>query len=545
MKDIYPQGEELHMSRNRYLLDCTLRDGGYLNDWEFGHDNMVNIFDRVVSSGTDVIEIGFLDDRRAFDMNRSIMPSTDCVEKIYGRLDRKNTMVVGMIDYGTCDIGNIQPCEESYLDGIRVIFKKDKRVPAIDYCRQVAELGYKVFVQLVSISSYNDDELKDVASLANAIHPYAVSMVDTYGLLNPTELTHIADIMNEELSPEIILGFHAHNNFQLGYINATTVLDYPTDRDILVDGTLYGMGKSAGNAPLELIAMYMNEHFGKNYVVTEMQEAITSSILDFQQKSPWGYQLFYYIAASNKVHPNYVSHLMNKRTLSITAVNEILQKIPEDQKLEKNMKLIEELYLEYQKEECDDTADLERLSEALGGREVLIIGPGATISSHTEKIRGYITDQKPVVISINYIPANIHPDYMFVTNTSRYLQSATQMHAEENADVRLIASSNLKRSAREFDYVVNYSRIIDENAVFPDNSMCMLIRTLMHCGCKKVILAGLDGYSADNVNYFDVAKAYSFLSEKAEALNRYAIDFFASIREKVDVRFLTPSAYEV
>ena len=82
------------MSGNRYLLDCTLRDGGYLNDWEFGHDNMVNIFDRVVSSGTDVIEIGFLDDRRAFDMNRSIMPSTDCVEKIYGRLDRKDTMVV-------------------------------------------------------------------------------------------------------------------------------------------------------------------------------------------------------------------------------------------------------------------------------------------------------------------------------------------------------------------------------------------------------------------------------------------------------------------
>ena len=533
------------MGSRKYLLDCTLRDGGYLNDWEFGHDNMVNIFDRVVSSGTDVIEIGFLDDRRVFDLNRSIMPSTDCVEKIYGRLDRKNTMVVGMIDFGTCDIKNVQPCEESYLDGIRVIFKKDKRVPAIDFCRQVVELGYKVFVQLVSVSSYTDDELRDVAKLANAIHPYAVSMVDTYGLLNPTELTHILKILDAELSKEIILGFHAHNNFQLGYINAITVLDYPTERDLLVDGTLYGMGKSAGNAPLELIAMYMNEHFGKNYVVTEMQEAITSSILDFQQKSPWGYQLFYYIAASNKVHPNYVSHLMNKRTLSITAVNEILQKIPEDQKLEKNMKLVEQLYLDYQKEECDDTADLARLREDIGGREVLIIGPGATISTHADRIREYIGEKHPVVISINYIPAVTHPDFMFITNASRYLQSATQMHAEENADIRLIASSNLKRSAREFDYVVNYSRIIDEEAVVPDNSMCMLIRTLLHCGCDRITLAGLDGYSPDNVNYFDVAKAYSFLKEKAEALNQYAISFFASIRDRAEVRFLTPSAYNM
>ena len=62
--------------KKRYLLDCTLRDGGYINDWEFGHDNIVNIFERVVSSGADYIEIGFLDDRREFDINRSIFPDT-------------------------------------------------------------------------------------------------------------------------------------------------------------------------------------------------------------------------------------------------------------------------------------------------------------------------------------------------------------------------------------------------------------------------------------------------------------------------------------
>ena len=104
------------------LLDCTLRDGGYVNDWNFGHDNLVSIFERVVDAGTDIIEIGFLDDRRPFDMNRSIMPDTDCVEKIYGNLDRKNTKVFGMIDYGTCSLEHIRTCSESWLDGIRVIF---------------------------------------------------------------------------------------------------------------------------------------------------------------------------------------------------------------------------------------------------------------------------------------------------------------------------------------------------------------------------------------------------------------------------------------
>lgn len=532
------------MNNTIMLLDCTLRDGGYINDWEFGHDHLVNIFERLVNSGVDVIEVGFLDDRREFDINRSIMPDTASVEKIYGCLDRKNTMVVGMIDFGTCDIKNLQPCDESFLDGIRVIFKKDKMYPAMEYCRQVKALGYKVFSQLVSVSSYNDDELREVVRLANDVEPYALSMVDTYGLLDPQALLHIIDIIHHNLNPDIILGFHAHNNFQLGFINATTVLECGIDRNILVDGTLYGMGKSAGNAPLELIAMHMNTKLGKHYSITEMQEAITTSILDFQRRSPWGYQLFYYIAASNKVHPNYVSFLMNKRTLSITAVNEILSKIPEEEKLGKNMKLIEQLYLEYQGEECDDSSALKRLGEALNGKKILVIGPAPSVGTCLPQINEYIQQNHPVIIAINYIPARIHPNYLFLTNNNRYLQATSKLHESCNSDIQLIASSNLTRSDGSFDYVVNYSDIIDEKAEFPDNSMCMLLRILVKTNCHEVALAGLDGYTPDSVNYHDSNKEYSFLKAKADSLNQYARDFFRCISSELLVRFVTPSYYQ-
>lgn len=530
--------------RERYLLDCTLRDGGYINDWEFGHDNIVNIFERVVGSGVDAIEIGFLDDRREFDFNRTIMPKTENVELIYGKLDRKDTMVVGMIDFGTCDISNLQPCKESYLDGIRVIFKKNKMVPAMEYCRQVKDLGYKVFAQLVSVPSYSDEELLEIVRLINDVNPYAVSMVDTYGLLDPKGLNHIMSILDDKMNKDIILGFHAHNNFQLGYINAMTALEYKTDRDILVDGTLYGMGKSAGNAPLELIAMYMNEHCGKAYIVTEMQEAITTSVMDFQRRSPWGYQLFYYIAASNKVHPNYVSHLMNKRTLSVTAINEILQKLPEDQKLEKNMELIEQLYVDYQRNECDDTADIANLGRELKDKQILVLGPGSSIRTHCDQITDFIQKAKPVVISINYIPQSFHPNYMFITNNTRYVQSATKLSDASNSDIKLIASSNLTKNERDFRFVINYSSVIDETAEFPDNSMCMLIRTLIRCGCKSAILAGFDGYTPDNVNYYDLDKAYSFLREKAESLNEYARIFLEEMSGQISIEFLTPSEYQ-
>ncbi|HUM24505.1 MAG TPA: 3-hydroxy-3-methylglutaryl-CoA lyase, partial [Saccharofermentans sp.] len=97
------------------LLDCTLRDGGYVNDWEFGHSTITSIFERVVDSGAEIIEIGFLDDRRPFDINRTIMPDTKSVQDIFGHCVKRPPMVVGMIDYGTCKLENIQPCEESYL----------------------------------------------------------------------------------------------------------------------------------------------------------------------------------------------------------------------------------------------------------------------------------------------------------------------------------------------------------------------------------------------------------------------------------------------
>ena len=94
------------------LLDCTLRDGGYINDWNFGHDTIVSVFERLVDAGVDIVEVGFIDERRTFDIDRRSMPDTASVDKVFADLDKKETMVVGMIDYGTCSIDRIGPCSD-------------------------------------------------------------------------------------------------------------------------------------------------------------------------------------------------------------------------------------------------------------------------------------------------------------------------------------------------------------------------------------------------------------------------------------------------
>lgn len=538
--------ERAKTARNISLLDCTLRDGGYVNDWLFGHDALVNIFERLVSAGVDIIEVGFIDDRRPFDYDRSIFPDTAAVEKVFGGLDRGGSMVVGMIDYGTCALEHVQPCSECWLDGIRVIFKKHIKEEAFAYCAALKALGYKVFAQAVSITSYDETELLEFIELANSVKPYAVSLVDTYGLLHQSDLIEIVKTMDERLLPEIGLGYHAHNNFQMGYANAIAFLKDRSRRSLVVDATLYGMGKSAGNAPIELLSMHMNSHLGKTYDINQMLEAIQTSVMDVYKKSPWGYNLFYYVAASNKVHPSYVSYLMNKRTLSITEQNEILQQIDEEKKLLYDKAYIERLYLNYQARECNDEKDIAALQELFGGRPLLVLGPGTSVVKNGERIEQCIAGTGAAVFSINYIYRG-GGEYinLFLTNSQRYVQLCTQL-SKAGDSVTTIATSNVTCTRGRFDFRVNYNSLIDkEQTDMPDNSLRMFLKLLERIRPQKVYLAGFDGYTPDDVNYFDVNKEYSFVKEKADFLNEYGSRFIRESAKKLPIEFITPTKYEI
>jgi len=529
--------------RELKLLDCTLRDGGYVNDWEFGHDNMVSIFERLVDANIDMIEIGFIDDRRIFDINRSIMPDTASVEKIYGLLDRKQSMIVGMIDYGTCDLKNIQPCSDSYLDGIRVIFKKHLREEAIRYCAELMKLGYKTFVQLVSVTSYSDEEMLDLIRLANEIKPYAVSMVDTYGLMHQNNLKHYYELLDKNLDSCIALGYHAHNNFQMGYANCIELLSSKTDRTLVVDGSIYGMGKSAGNAPIELIAMHMNECHGKHYHISQLLEAIDANISNFYKPATWGYNMFYYLAAFNDCHPNYVAYLMDKRTLSVKSINEILGKLEGEARLLYDKDYIEKLYVEYQENVVDDRNTVEQLKTALEGRTILLLGPGLNVRKQNDRIVKFIKENNPIIISVNMITEDFNPDYVFLSNAKRYVQMATVL-AQKNRQYKIIATSNVTETSGRFDYVLNYGALLDREAEIIDNSFVMLLKVMIRIGRGIVFLAGFDGYFGQHKkNYLYANMEYKFGKSQANNLNKYVAKVLVELKPKLETVFITDSLY--
>lgn len=526
------------------LLDCTMRDGGYINDWEFGQNNLISIFERLTDAGVDIVEVGFLDDRRPFDVNRSNMPDTVSAGRIWGKITKRPAMVVGMIDYGTCRIDHLQPCAESFLDGIRVIFKKHIMKEALEYCAKVKELGYKVFVQMVSITSYQDDDLLELIKLVNDVKPYAVSMVDTYGLLTPNDLLRYYETLDKYVLPEIQIGFHAHNNLQLGYANVITFMEKETTRDIVVDGTLYGMGKSAGNAPIELIAHYMNEKYKKGYRIAPMLEAIAESVMDFYARNPWGYQMSYFLSAVNECHPNYVNYLYGRENLSLSKIHNILGQIaPEDKKLLYDRNVIEQTYETFAEQNIDSQGAMKDLAGELSDQTLLLVGPGKNVKFQKDIIKEFVKREEPTVISINYMPDDFVPDYIFVTKRNRYLELAEQLCDRKGKGIRIIATSNVESCVDEFEYEIDRTPLLDHNSMIPDNSFLMLLKLLKQIGIRKLTCAGFDGYSAKDDNYFDPKMEYSFVKKEAYRLNTYIRDVLHNEYGDMEIQFLTYSHY--
>lgn len=523
------------------LLDCTLRDGGYINDWKFGHNNLISVYERLTLSEIDIVEVGFLDDRRPFDVDRCIFPNTKSLNEIYNNVSSKAPLTVAMIDYGTCEISNIEPCGEGFIDGIRVIFKKHRMDEAMEYCRQLKELGYIVFTQLVSITSYEEEDIEKLAKLVNVVKPYAVSIVDTYGLLYPDTTIKYYKWLDKYIDKSVCIGFHAHNNLQLAYANALAFINNAEDRTIIVDGTLHGMGKSAGNAPTELLAPYLNDKYNKHYDIHHMLEAYDESLKDIYYRSPWGYKTLYYLSSENNCHPSYVRYLLDKNNLSLNDINSILGKMNDkDIKLLYDRDYVERLYQEYVEDNYSEKKYLPKIASLINSSNILIIGPGKNIRLQKRNVDTYIGENSPTVISVNYIPDEIAVDYVFVTRKNRYQELSKGLNM--NPNIQIINTSDVDVREKVYCTLLR-NDLLDSRDDIRDNPFVMLLKLLKAAGIKKIACAGFDGYSDVEDNYYKQSMENNHFKTVARRLNSRIRDILATDYNNIEFDFVTYSHY--
>lgn len=524
------------------ILDCTLRDGGYVNDFNFGEGVLKNIVEKLGKASIDIIECGFLKSG-AFDKNRSLFGSVEAIKSIIGKKNQ-NSMYVGMIQCGAISNEEIIEYDGTSIDGIRLTFHESEIEKAFLFGKQLIEKGYKVFMQPVGTVTYTDDALLQLISKINQLKPFAFYMVDTLGTMYKNDLLRMFYLVDHNLDKKISVGFHSHNNLQLSFANAQELMQLNTPRKLIIDASIFGMGRGAGNLNTELVTQYINANFGLYYDNLEVLEIIDEYIRPLSIRYNWGYDAAYYIASITGCHPNYASFLMNKQTLHVQDIYAILSNLELSRRTLFDKNYIGEEYLKYMNHHIDDRIAQTAIRDMINYKKVLLLAPGKSLRENMQSIRSTIDKGDYFVISVNFIPTEIKVGACFISNMRRF-KNIQEILKNSEKDRQIIVTSNILTESDENIFIVDYSSYINEEQCISDNAGLMCINLLKKIGVCEIILAGFDGFSYDNRdNFFEPSMYMDTESERHMNIDIAISKKLAQLSTQMKISFLTDSIYK-
>ena len=292
------------------LLDCTLRDGGYLNDWRFGEDDIKYTIEHLVKAKMDIVEIGFLRDEEYISgraVFRDIMKASEYLD-LYNNKNRPlfSLMVEQFNPYPT---KKLPYRDKTNIDAIRIIIWKRLIPEAVEYAKKFRDKGYQVCIQPERVNQYTIDEFKSMIETVSLIDPMGIYIVDSNGFLCKNDLLTYLKAAHDVMNPSISLGYHGHNNLLETVGTAESLVELGLDRKIIIDGSILGMGRSSGNLPIELFAKYMNDNWNGEYGILDLVEIYDRCIEKHYRNKPWGYSMQTFVTSALKANPNYAEIL--------------------------------------------------------------------------------------------------------------------------------------------------------------------------------------------------------------------------------------------
>ncbi len=278
------------------VLDCTIRDGGICNNWYFDHRLVNMVFKALVEANIDYMEVGYRTRPGVFDEEKT-GPWRFCKEE-----EVRRAVEPGRIKLSTMvDIGRVTPKEiprkaDSVIDVVRVACYAHQLDEAFKILEHCLESGYETFLNIMAVSDVEIEVLDETLKRVARSGVEAVALVDSYGALYPYHVRYLLRKYMNYLGTDIQVGAHFHNNQQQAFANTIAAID---EGAAWVDGTIHGIGRGAGNCPLELLLFYLdNPRYNVKPVLDLVDEFAT-----LREELRWGYHLPYAITGYYNVHP--------------------------------------------------------------------------------------------------------------------------------------------------------------------------------------------------------------------------------------------------
>jgi len=297
-KDI--SGESVDFWPQLKVLDCTIRDGGLMNNHKFSDEFVHLIHKSLVAAGIDYMEIGYKADKKLFSPDE-YGPWKSCTEDTLNRFfgdEDKGIKVSVMVDIGRTDEEDILQADQSAIDLIRVACYIHQIPAALEMAKMAKDKGYETSINLMAISTVPEFELnKGLELIGKCKDADMLYLVDSFGSLYYEQ---IEDLMRRYLGAMEHgqqIGIHAHNNQQMAYVNTICCA---INGATMLDSTIDGLGRGAGNCPTELLLGFLrNPKFRQRPII----EAVQKLTLPLRETIDWGYSIPYMISGQMNQHP--------------------------------------------------------------------------------------------------------------------------------------------------------------------------------------------------------------------------------------------------
>ncbi|MEH6595068.1 MAG: aldolase catalytic domain-containing protein [Colwellia polaris] len=493
------------------ILDCTLRDGGYYNNWDFSHEVVEAYLNAMEKANIDYVELGLRNFPKsgfdgAFSYTTESFLKTLSLPKgpKYGVMVDAKTILQSTKTIQEAVDALFVDAKDSVIELVRVAAHFHEVESSEEIITALKSKGYTVGYNLMQAGGKSDDVISEKAKMASQWQGLdCLYFADSLGNMDHDEVTRIVKALRVHWEGDI--GIHTHNNMGKALDNTLTARSLGVS---WLDVTITGMGRGAGNAQTESLLAVLDGVVTK-YKPSAVYELVIRHFEKMQKDCGWGSSLLYFLGAQNEVHPTYIQNLIANKHYGTEEVVGAINYLSQLEGTTSYNGDVMDTALSFNTSN-KEVSGTRGLKNKFTGRELLIISNGPNLARYISAIEAYIEERNPIVLALNAnsLVDSTFIDYYCVSHNSKFLsegdvykslKSPLIMPAHRFSDVEL---NDITNEYHDYGFLVEDNKFIveDEYCGAPfDLTFGYALAIASHANAKKISLVGVDGYELGDV----------------------------------------------
>ena len=515
------------------LLDCTLRDGGYYNNWDFSHELIHEYLNAMQAAGVDIVELGLRSLKNVGFKGACAFTTDDYIRS----LNVPSALKVGIMinasellaDLPLADVlAKLMPNDaaQSPVQLVRIACHVHEFEQALPAAHWLKERGFMVGFNLMQVADRSESEIKALAKAATAYPLDALYFADSMGSMKPAQAAQIIGWLRSEWQGA--LGIHTHDNLGLALSNTLRAIE---EGVTWVDSTVTGMGRGPGNARTEELAIELAEQRGQQVNLVPLMALLREHFVPMQAHYSWGTNPYYYLAGKYGIHPTYIQEMLSDSRYSEEDVLAVIEHLRAEGGKKFSLNTLDAARHFYRGE----TKGSWPPKEVFAGRDVLLLGTGPGVAQHRQALERYIRKAKPLVLALNTQCA-IDSELIDL----RVACHPVRLLADCEAHVKLpqplitpfsmlpedVQASLANKEVLDFGLNVEAGNFEfnDTWCTAPTSLVMAYAFAVITSGkANQILMAGFDGFSSDDPRSGEMQSLLKYYQIKAEALELLAI----------------------